>query len=291
MDMMNKMKGLLSGLIFLGTLGCSPVSDTFASPEGSEGLSLSKAAPVSKMMEEAPAAPAENQGNLVPKKIRTGSATLETPDLKQAELTLTTEVQNLGGFVESTQASQYSSEMVMRIPAASFDTFMNSLGNLGKVTNRYVRTDDVTLQYYDLETRLKNQRLLLDQYRDFLKNAQKMEEILDVMARISQLTSEIESTEGQYRYLSRQVDYSTLTVSLQLPALAGGRSWPDLSEGLEDFGFTAVEFLAGFLFLFLSLLLYAPFVLGLVFLLVWLFIGKPGLWKRLKGLKYEGKKP
>lgn len=220
-----------------------------------------------------------------PRQIKTGSVSLETSDPKAVEKALTDKLKGLGGYVESSVATTTTLSLSLRIPAASFDGFLEGLTAWGRVIHRQVSVSDVTLQYYDLETRLKNQRLLLDQYRTFLSQTKKMDEILDAMERISNLTTQIESTEGQFRYLSRQISFSTLQVELSSPFLTQGRDWPDWSRGWSDLAHDLADFGTGTVFFLLAFLVVAPVILGLVALLVWLFLGKPGLWRRLKSLR------
>lgn len=223
--------------------------------------------------------------------IKNGSLQLEVDNLKEAETALSARVEALGGFVETVSLGEAWGHLTLRLPSADFDSFVEGAGSLGRVRQLEIGVQDVTAQFYDLKTRLDNQRLLLAEYRELLRRSARLEEILDVMARITEVTTQIESVEGQLRYLSRQIDFSTLQVSLSLPVLAGGRPWPDLGESFAEFGRGTVDFAVGLLFFLLGLAVYGPPVVALVFLLVWLWIGRPGLWRRLRGLAFKGKGP
>lgn len=245
--------------------------------EASFGGDLSRA-PSAKMAAPAPS-------NVLPaKQVKTGSVTLEAGDLARADAELRAKLGQLGGFVEHAQVSEGSRSLTLRIPAANFDAFLAGFGAWGRVSHQQVDVEDVSLRYFDLETRLKNQRLLLDQYRAFLVQAKKMEDILGAMERISSLTNDIESTEGQFRYLSRQVEFSTLEVELVQPLLAQGRAWPDLGAAWADFVHGLADFGVGTLVILGWLVLAGPVVLGCVFVVVWVWVGRPGLWRRLKSL-------
>ncbi|HJW29279.1 MAG TPA: DUF4349 domain-containing protein, partial [Saprospiraceae bacterium] len=54
----------------------------------------------------------------------------------------------------------------------------------------------------------------LDQYRSLLKTARSIEDILKVQEQIRALEEEIESVTGRLKYLSNQVDLSTLELTL-----------------------------------------------------------------------------
>ncbi|ETK11024.1 hypothetical protein T230_00100, partial [Tannerella sp. oral taxon BU063 isolate Cell 1/3] len=59
-------------------------------------------------------------------------------------------------------------------------------------------------------------------YQELLKRANSVDEVLKVEAQISSLRAEIESAEGQMRYLKNQVALSTLTVSFYEKTVAAG---------------------------------------------------------------------
>lgn len=219
------------------------------------------------------------------KVVKTGSVVVEASDPAAVEQSLTARVESLGGYVETASASESYRSLNLRVPAAELDGLLEGMKAWGRVVSRQVTVQDVTTQYYDLETRLKNQKLLLDQYRTFLAQTKKMDEILDVMEKINGLTTDIESTEGQFRYLSKQVAFSTLSVEITSPLLSAGRPWPNWDRGLSDLAHTLADFAAGTVFFLLASLVIGPVLFGLAALGVWLFVGRPGLWRRLKGLK------
>lgn len=260
--------------------GCAP------SPEAPrmEGA-LAKASFAGAELSRAPAPGADQGPYQSPQQIKTGSVTLETGDLGAAEAALTDQTTAAGGFVEHSRASEASRSLTLRIPAAAFDGFLKGLGSVGKVSDQQIDVTDVTVQYYDLETRIKNQRLLLDQYRTLLAQAKKMEDTLAAMERMSALTTEIEAAEGQFRYLARQIGYSTLQVELVQPLLAEGRTWPDAGRAFADLVHGLADFGVGLVIVLVWALLLVPTAVAVIFFMAWLWVGKPGLWRRLKSLK------
>jgi len=290
---MNTPFRFLAAAILVGSLAsCSPPPlSRSEAPSPQAGARLEAADKKMAATDQLMAAPvpegAASGAYVATKQVKTGSVSLEVSAPAAAEAALTAKLLGAGGYVETTVATESSRSLTLRIPAAAFDSFLDGLKAWGRIIHRQVTVADVSLQYYDLETRLKNQKLLLDQYRSFLTQTKKMDEILDVMGRISGLTTEIESTQGQFRYLSRQIDYSTLSVEITAPLLSGGRAWPDWSEGWSDLAHTLAEFGTGTVFFLLAALVIGPVVLGAAALLFWLFAGKPGLWRRLKALKFR----
>ena len=85
---------------------------------------------------------------------------------------------------------------------------------MGEIAFKNISAQDVTEQFIDLETRLKNKRNYMDRYRALLNKAQTVKDILDIEEKISVIEEEIESTEGRLKYLNNQVDFSTLELQI-----------------------------------------------------------------------------
>lgn len=110
---------------------------------------------------------------------------------------------------------QASYHLQIRVPADNLDALVADLEAMdGTVTYKSINARDVTEEYIDLETRLTNKRSYLNQYRELLKTARTIEDILKVREQIRVLEEEIESAEGRLKYLSNQVSLSTLDLTL-----------------------------------------------------------------------------
>lgn len=121
---------------------------------------------------------------------------------------------------ENRWGNQSSLSMTARVPAEKFEGFLDSLSN-GPYTlsNRSVYINEVTERYIDLEVRLKNKKELRDKYTSLLKRADKVKDVLEINKSIETVTSDIESLEGQFKYLKHQIALSVLhiTVTAELP--------------------------------------------------------------------------
>lgn len=103
----------------------------------------------------------------------------------------------------------------IRVPSDQLDALVTDLEGLsGTVTFKSIQARDVTEEYIDLESRLTNKKAYLEQYRALLKNAHSMEDILKVQEQIRALEEEIESVTGRLKYLTNQVELSTLDLTL-----------------------------------------------------------------------------
>lgn len=98
---------------------------------------------------------------------------------------------------------------------------MDAITTLGDVRNRAVASRDVTDEYFDLETRLKNAIAQRDRLRALLEKASKVEEILAVEKELSRIQAELESMQGRLDRLRSEVEESTLSVTLERKRVLG----------------------------------------------------------------------
>jgi hypothetical protein len=103
----------------------------------------------------------------------------------------------------------------IRIPSDRFESFVGDLeSGLGELAYKNITSRDVTEEFIDLETRLKNKRNYLNRYADLLKRAGSVKDILDIQEKTRLIEEEVESVQGRLKYLNNQVDYSTLDLQL-----------------------------------------------------------------------------
>jgi len=89
--------------------------------------------------------------------------------------------------------------------------------------------------------------------------------------------------EKQFRRLSNQIDFSTISISCNLPSYTteDGFETPDFLQSLKDFAYNALQFISDFGFGILYLILMGVPTVLLVALIYWLCFGKIGLIKKL----------
>ncbi|GMQ95151.1 MAG: hypothetical protein BMS9Abin13_263 [Patescibacteria group bacterium] len=201
----------------------------------------------------------------------------------------------LGGFVEysnvyETGENKKAGSITIRVPAAFFDGAMNEIKTLAiKVERENVGARDVTEQFIDLEIRLQNMKAEEEQYRDILKRAVAIEDVLNVTARLSEVRQRIERAQGQMDYLSRQIKMSTISVSLisEADVEIFGVVWSPIAtvkQALRDGLQAVVIYLNILIGIFFKLPAYLLWIATII-LAIW------GLWKLvLLGRRYVGRK-
>ncbi len=203
---------------------CSKGEDSKEDASESSSVELNSAATLSSPVVKAEAdsinsVPAAEES--VPRKrITQGQMSIESPDLQQARRLVDSLCHiHQGWFASESQVEEnqrFTLRLELRIPAASFQTFVNALesGSPGKVVSKSTNSEDITAQYFDNESRLTSERAYLDRYRAMLQKAKTIKEMLEIEERIRLLTEEIESRMSQRKLWDHQVSYSQLSLEI-----------------------------------------------------------------------------
>jgi hypothetical protein len=114
---------------------------------------------------------------------------------------------------------QYAT-ITLGVPAEEYEGALRRLRGIGlRVLDESASGTDVTDQYVDLQSRLRNLEATEATIRSFLDKAETVEESLRVNQQLSEITDQIEEIKGKMNYLKDRSSYSTITVHLepQLP--------------------------------------------------------------------------
>lgn len=164
-----------------------------------------------------------NTGKNERKLIQTVNLTLETLVFDKYIQTLEEKVNSLGGYIETSNISKDSysvrslkyAEYTVRIPGEKLDTFLDTVGNQAFIMNKSSSTEDVTLSYYDSESRKKALQIQQDRLFAILDKAETMEDILALEERISDITYELEEQGTILKNYDNLVAYSTVNITIQ----------------------------------------------------------------------------
>lgn len=204
------------------------------------------------------------------KLIKNGNISFETEDLEKTKANITALINKYGGYISSDSQNFYgntkSINLSVRIPAQNFDSILSGISkNVTNFDNKDIRISDVTEQFLDLETRLKNKKELEKKYLDILKKAKSVKDILDVERELGKLREGIESAEGRLKYLQNQVSFSTLNINFYISDSNTVGFGSKIKDGFAN-GF---ENLKSF---FIGLINVWPFVI--IFIVLLIFIRK-----------------
>ncbi len=154
--------------------------------------------------------------------VRTGDLAVSVESLERTSPEVERLIKEAGGFVERSTATKGSSVWLQcRVPATQLDRVMDSIANLGSEERRSVSAADVTEQYTDLETRLRNNLALRDRLQELLQRASDIEDVLAIEKELNRIQSEIETTQAQFNRIKSEVELSALSINLQRKRVLG----------------------------------------------------------------------
>ncbi len=194
-----------------------------------------------------------NNGSIEEKIIKTVELRVDTKEFDSYVSAIRSAVTAAKGYVEKSSLNDGSNtryaSFTFRIPAEGLDAFLKKAGENGKILNQTETQSNVTLEYVDLESRIKAFTTERDTLLGLLEKSDKLSDVLSVQERLSEVNYEIESYTSQLRVLENRVSYSTVTLELwevervmeDDDSIFGeiknelAENWDDLKDGVRDF--------------------------------------------------------
>ena len=201
--------------------------------------------------------------------IKTADLAIEVKDAKKTLSGVTEIASKAGGFVTgsglSGEEGTQSGTVTIRIPAANYASVLEQVSKLGKVLSKQEKGEDVTEEYVDLQSRIRNLKREEEAFLGVLRQAKRVPDILEVERELSRVRGEIEQAEGRAKYLQNQVALSTINVSFTepTPVVTQAIQWDVVQTALG-----AIHALGGIFRALASLVIWV-----LVFIPLWLLIG------------------
>lgn len=297
------MKRLLIALVLITSIlitACGNRAASTAAPMLVEQPAYDRG--VAEMPQGAPAAPVEPEksaadsynaaGNAVPPEqedrlvIQNADLALVVKDTKAKMDQMTAMAQAMGGFVVSANLYQTyapngtqvpEGSIVIRVPADRLEEALKQIkADVVEVQNENRSGQDVTQEYVDLKSRLKNLQAAEAQLTKIMEEANKTEDVLNVFNQLVYYREQIELVKGQMQYYEQSSTYSAITARLIAeetiqPIQIGG--WKP--QGVVNDAITSlINFLQDFVdFLIWAVIYYLPklLLIGLVIVLpIWL---------------------
>ena len=204
---------------------------------------------------------------------------VNSKDIEKSYKSIEEKVKEYKGYFENIDSYKYRYFIALRIPKDNLYNFLEFIENNQNVQNKNINTEDITENYYDTENRIKNREALLDKFRNYLKEAKNIEEILSVEDRINNLTYEIERMKGNFENLTSLIEYSKVNITIKNPE-AMQRNVNFYDKFLYTINFLKYFFSSIIFFLVGFVAIAIPIVL-LLALFYYIAFGKIGLIKKL----------
>lgn len=161
-----------------------------------------------------------------------------------------------------------SNAIEVRVPADKFDTLLNSLSDIGNVTDSSTYADNITKTYLDAQARMNSYQTKVDRLNELLAKADTVTDITAIYTELSDAEYELESAKSQLLNMDIDVKYSYLTINLtdthkysETGILQGdGTYWSDVKYSILNSLDSFINFLGkAFIFLIYAL---PYFILG-----------------------------
>ncbi len=171
--------------------------------------------------------------------------------------------------------------ITMQVPARQFDAVMSKLRAIGiKVTQENVTSSDVTEEYTDLQSQLRNLQATEARMLALQQKADKLEDILTLDRELRQVQGDIEKIQGRTNFLSKRSEMSTITISLYPeiaappPVKAAAEGWNPGEIAAQAWN-SSLQLLSGVVGAAITVAVFMWWAVPLLLLALWLAV-RPG---------------
>ena len=172
--------------------------------------------------------------------IRNADMRLEVEDYFLASQKVEAFAKKYNGYVSNSNAradynNKHSGTVTIRIPDMHFDAVIAELSMLGEIQSKNVNGQDVTEEYVDLQSRIKNDEAHEERLAEMFGNASNVREMMEVERELNRVREDIERNEGRLRYLENRVDFSTISVYMyeEQPVVKEWGVWTSFKNALN----------------------------------------------------------
>ena len=150
--------------------------------------------------------------------IRTVNMSIVVDDIQSTMDEIAKLADRSGGWVVSTdRREKHTGRISIRIPAVDLESSIEALRGIAKDVESEISTsEDVTDEYYDLQSRLKNQLATEAALIRLLDRAENVEHALAVQRELTTVQENVERIQGRIKLLEETSAYSLVTVNLSL---------------------------------------------------------------------------
>ncbi len=186
-------------------------------------------------VEAAPAATAATAGQSpaaapkIPRMIvRTAEMRIVVADTTKTVDAVTKAVEAMGGFVSGSnvwrEGELLRATLKLRVPADKLTSTLASIRTLAtRVDNETIASEDVSQEYIDLESQVRNLEATEAELRELLvvarKNSRRASEVLEVHQQLTMIRGQIEQAKGRMRYLSQVTALSQISLDVMPDAM------------------------------------------------------------------------
>lgn len=202
--------------------------------------------------------------------IETVSYDSQTKDFDSFVSSLQEKVLSSGGYIESSSVygndyNSYENRRAIikaRIPQKESADFSSYIENNSNVTRKEISTDDITLKYVDVQSRISALESEKTSLESMLDKADSIDSLLKIKSQLTDVIYQLDSYKSQLRTYDNLVDYTTVNITVSEVrkfAAAGEKGvWDRIGENLtENFASVGTFLINAFVFIVSAL----PYIL------------------------------
>lgn len=205
---------------------------------------------------------------------------------------------DMGGFVVSSNLYQsYTNDyvevpegsVIIRVPSEKLEEALKLIkADIVEVQSESRSGQDVTAEYVDLKSRLKNLEAAETQLEDIMKNATETEDVVNVFNQLVYYREQIELVKGQMKYYEEAAALSAISVriiaeeTIQPIKIAGWEPKGVARDAVQKLIYFYQDF-ADFIINFVIYALPALITIAIPFYLV--FLGVRAIYRKMRGNK------
>lgn len=142
------------------------------------------------------------------------NVTIESRSASATMGSVIAEAYSQGGYVAYSFISGLYASVVVRVPAASFESTISAIRSLGNVTSLTTTSNDVTVRYNDLNATLASLKTEQSSLLRLLSGTSSVNATLAIEAQLQRVDQQVNAVESEIMQIQRLVAYSTISVSI-----------------------------------------------------------------------------
>lgn len=219
------------------------------------------------------------------KLIRNASLNVETKAYDDFTAALEKQLATYGAYIQSGENTGSAergnrwASYVIRVPADRYDELLSSVSALGNVAYKSENVQDVTMEYTDVEAKIRALSVEEETLLSILARCETVEDVISVQERISDVQYQLDSYQSRLRQYDNLISYCTVTLNVDevekvsIPVAektVGQRIREDLVENCEDIAEDAKDFAVWFVSSLPYFGIWIVVLGGVIVLAIWL---------------------
>lgn len=236
--------------------------------------------------------------------IKNSDLTIVVADVESRMKEINDLAPKLGGYVVSSNLYQSytnssvqvpEANVVIRVPSEKLEEALTAIKKGAvEVQNESISRKDITADYTDMKSRLKNLESAEAQLETIMKDATETEDVINVFNQLTYYREQIELIKGQMKYSEESVALSAITIRLvaeetiQPIKVAGWEPKGVARDAIQNLVYFFQDFIS-FIIYFILNTLPKLIVIGIPLYLI--FLGVRAVYRKMRGGKKKAEKP